>query len=106
MVSPSISPFMRRTDRVDNRNHHADALMMTRTIGPRGLGEEAQIEWSDGNRRKAGLGPAKQEILLVRARERHSRTSTSSLGIESTPLIFDTTVAALPAIESRMLNAR
>jgi len=32
------------------------------------LGEKSAIEWSDTNRRKAGLGPAKEEITAIRAR--------------------------------------
>ena len=51
----------------DERNHHARLLATTRVIGPGGLGEKAPIEWSDANRRKAGLGPAREEVLEVRA---------------------------------------
>jgi ATP-dependent exoDNAse (exonuclease V) alpha subunit len=52
----------------DERNHHAHVLTTTRTIEAGGLGDKSEIEWSDGNRRKAGLGPAKEEITVVRAR--------------------------------------
>lgn len=52
----------------DDRNHHAHVLTTTRTIEAGGLGEKSEIEWSDGNRRKAGLEPAKEEITLIRAR--------------------------------------
>jgi hypothetical protein len=52
----------------DERNHHAHILTTTRRIEAGGLGEKAEIEWSDGNRRKAGLGAAKEEITLIRAR--------------------------------------
>ena len=52
----------------DERNHHAHILTTTRTIEAGGLGEKSAIEWSDGNRRKAGLGAAKEEIGLIRAR--------------------------------------
>jgi MobA/MobL family len=52
----------------DERNHHAHILTTTRRIEAGGLGEKSEIEWSDGNRRKAGLGPAKEEIGLIRAR--------------------------------------
>jgi ATP-dependent exoDNAse (exonuclease V) alpha subunit len=51
----------------DERNHHAHVLTTTRTIEPGGLGAKSEIEWSDGNRRKAGLGPAKEEIGAIRA---------------------------------------
>jgi len=95
---------MRRTDRGDNRNHHADVLMRTRIIGPRGLGDKAQIEWSDGNRRKAGLRPAKEEIVLVRTRGRHSGPSTSGASASRRESLA--AAAALLAIDTRMLNAR
>ncbi len=52
----------------DERNHHAHVLTTTRTIEAGGLGDKSQIEWSDGNRRKAGLGPAKEEITVIRGR--------------------------------------
>jgi len=52
----------------DGRNHHAHVLTTTRTIEAGGLGEKSQIEWSDSNRRKAGLGPPKEEITAVRER--------------------------------------
>ncbi len=52
----------------DERNHHAHVLTTTRVIEPAGLGEKSEIEWSDANRRKAGLKPAKEEISLVRER--------------------------------------
>ena len=52
----------------DERNYHAHVLSTTRTVEPGGLGEKAQIEWSDGNRRKAGLEPAAQEITHIRER--------------------------------------
>jgi ATP-dependent exoDNAse (exonuclease V) alpha subunit len=52
----------------DERNHHAHVLTTTRTIEADGLGKKSEIEWSDGNRRKAGLGPAKEEITLIRER--------------------------------------
>ena len=52
----------------DTRNHHAHVLATTRVIEPAGLGEKATIEWSDTNRRKAGLRPAKEEVLEIRER--------------------------------------
>ncbi len=51
----------------DERNHHAHLLATTRTIEAAGLGDKTTMEWSDTNRQKAGLGPAKQEITAVRA---------------------------------------
>ena len=52
----------------DRRNHHAHLLATTRVIEPGGLGEKATIEWSDANRRKAQLEPAKKEIEAIRER--------------------------------------
>ena len=52
----------------DERNWHAHLLATTREITPTGLGEKVSIEWSDGNRRKAELGPAKEEIGAIRER--------------------------------------
>lgn len=52
----------------DTRNHHAHLLATTRVIEPAGLGEKATIEWSDTNRRKAKLEPAKKEIEAIRER--------------------------------------
>ena len=52
----------------DRRNHHAHLLATTRVIEPAGLGEKATIEWSDTNRRKAKLEPAKKEIEAIRER--------------------------------------
>lgn len=51
----------------DRRNYHVHLLATTRTIEPGGLGEKTTIEWSDTNRRRAGLEPAAQEIEHVRA---------------------------------------
>ena len=50
----------------DERNHHAHLLVTTRVIEPGGLGEKATIEWSDTNRRKAELEPARKEIEAIR----------------------------------------
>jgi ATP-dependent exoDNAse (exonuclease V) alpha subunit len=52
----------------DARNHHAHLLATTRVIEPGGLGEKATIEWSDTNRRKAQLEPARKEIEAIRER--------------------------------------
>ena len=50
----------------DQRNHHAHLLATTRTIHSTGLGGKTEIEWSDGNRRKAGLGAGAEEITEIR----------------------------------------
>ena len=52
----------------DNRNFHAHVLATTRTVAETGLAEKATIEWSDSNRAKAGMGPAKLEIARIRER--------------------------------------
>ena len=52
----------------DGRNWHAHLMATTRTIEAEGLGDKVSIEWSDGNRRKAGLTPAKEEISAIRER--------------------------------------
>ena len=52
----------------DERNHHAHVLTTTRVVEPGGLGAKSEIEWSDANRRKADLVPAKEEIGVVRER--------------------------------------
>ena len=52
----------------DERNYHAHLLATTRVIEPAGLGEKATIEWSDTNRRKAELEPARKEIEAIRER--------------------------------------
>ena len=68
----------------DTRNHHAHVLATTRVIEAGGLGEKATIEWSDTNRRKAGLRPAKEEVLEIR--ERWAQLSNEKLlehGIEA-----------------------
>jgi ATP-dependent exoDNAse (exonuclease V) alpha subunit len=52
----------------DERNHHAHVLTTTRMVEAIGLGGKSEIEWSDANRRKAGLKPAKEEISALRER--------------------------------------
>lgn len=52
----------------DDRNWHAHLMATTRTIEAKGLGAKVAFEWSDGNRRKAGLGAAKEEIKEIRGR--------------------------------------
>lgn len=44
-----------------------ECLTTTRTVEPEWVGQKSYIEWSDGNRRKAGLRAAKQEITTIRA---------------------------------------
>ena len=66
----------------DRRNYHAHLFATTRTIEPGGLGEKTTIEWSDTNRRRAGLEPAAQEIDYVRALwERTANERLKELGI-------------------------
>jgi hypothetical protein len=50
----------------DERNYHAHILTTTRQVGPAGLGAKASIEWSDQDRGKKGLGPAKGEVKAIR----------------------------------------
>ncbi|MBS0366319.1 MAG: MobA/MobL family protein [Proteobacteria bacterium] len=52
----------------DARNHHAHLLTTTRVIEPAGLGDKSAIEWSDTNRRRVGLKPAREEITVLRDR--------------------------------------
>jgi len=52
----------------DPRNFHAHLLATTREVTTQGLGAKTTLEWNDGNRREAGLGPAIEELLHVRAR--------------------------------------
>jgi MobA/MobL family len=68
----------------DERNFHAHVLTTTREVGPTGLGAKASIEWSDTDRAKKGLGPAKQEIKAIRARwEEFANERLKELGIEA-----------------------
>jgi ATP-dependent exoDNAse (exonuclease V) alpha subunit len=52
----------------DDRNHHAHIMTTTREITATGLGSKAAIEWSDTDRRKKGLEPAKTEVKAIRER--------------------------------------
>jgi hypothetical protein len=52
----------------DPRNFHAHLLATTREVTTEGLGAKTTVEWSDANRRAAGLGPAINELLHVRQR--------------------------------------
>jgi ATP-dependent exoDNAse (exonuclease V) alpha subunit len=52
----------------DERNHHAHIMATTREVTATGLGSKAAIEWSDTDRRKKGLEPAKTEVKAIRER--------------------------------------
>jgi len=52
----------------DPRNFHAHLLATTREVTTEGLGAKTTLEWNDGSRREAGLGPAINELLHVRRR--------------------------------------
>jgi ATP-dependent exoDNAse (exonuclease V) alpha subunit len=52
----------------DERNHHAHIMTTTREVTATGLGPKAAIEWSDTDRRKKGLEPAKSEVKAIRER--------------------------------------
>lgn len=52
----------------DDRNHHAHILATTRELTATGLGAKASIEWSDTDRAKKGLTPAKVEVKAIRER--------------------------------------
>jgi hypothetical protein len=52
----------------DTRNFHAHIMTTTRELTATGLGAKTSIEWSDQDRGKRGLGPAKQEVKAVRER--------------------------------------
>jgi hypothetical protein len=51
----------------DERNYHAHVLTTTRTVEPGGLGAKSEIEWSEGNRKRAGLAPGPEELTTIRA---------------------------------------
>jgi hypothetical protein len=68
----------------DERNFHAHVLTTTRQVEPAGLGAKASIEWSDTDRAKKGLGPAKGEVKAIRARwEEFTNERLQALGIEA-----------------------
>ena len=52
----------------DRRNFHAHVLTTTRSIEAGGLGPKAELEWSETNRKRAGLVPGPDELTAVRAR--------------------------------------
>ena len=81
----------------DTRNHHAHVLATTRVIEPGGLGEKATIEWSDTNRRKAELEPAKKEIEAIR--ERWAQLANEKLLEHGIPARIDHRSLAAQGIE-------
>ncbi len=52
----------------DSRNHHAHLLMTTREVTPEGLGSRTTLELGGRERHRAGLGPSRDEYLLIRER--------------------------------------
>ena len=52
----------------DLRNHHAHLLMTTREVTPEGMGARTALEWGGRERHQAGLGPSRDEYLLLRER--------------------------------------
>ncbi len=55
----------------DQRNVHAHLQVTTRVVTEIGLGAKASMEWSDTDRAKARLPPAKQELTALRAHWAH-----------------------------------
>jgi hypothetical protein len=51
----------------DERNYHAHLLTTTRSIEADGLGAKTEVEWSETNRKRAGLVPGPDELTAVRA---------------------------------------
>jgi hypothetical protein len=51
----------------DRRNFHAHVLTTTRSIEADGLGAKTEVEWSETNRKRAGLVPGPDELTAVRA---------------------------------------
>jgi hypothetical protein len=52
----------------DQRHHHAHLFMTTREVTPDGLGPRTDLELSGTERHARGLGPSKNDYLLIRAR--------------------------------------
>jgi ATP-dependent exoDNAse (exonuclease V) alpha subunit len=68
----------------DERNVHAHLLSTTRTIEAGGLGKKSEVEWSEGNRQKAGLAPGPEELTAIRAQWKHLvNERLQALGIEA-----------------------
>jgi hypothetical protein len=49
-------------------NHHAHLMMTSRQVTPQGLGARTILEFSGTERHARGLGPSKNELLLIRER--------------------------------------
>ena len=68
----------------DERNYHAHLLTTTRTIEPDGLGAKTEVEWSETNRKKAGLVPGPEELTAVRSQWTElANERLAALGIEA-----------------------
>jgi hypothetical protein len=52
----------------DERNHHAHILATTRQVTATRLGAKSAMEWSDQDRKRAGLGRSKDEVTTIRER--------------------------------------
>ncbi len=52
----------------DERNHHAHLLMTARQVTPSGMGPRTAMHLSGIERRARGLGPARRELIEIRAR--------------------------------------
>jgi ATP-dependent exoDNAse (exonuclease V) alpha subunit len=68
----------------DHRNHHAHLLTTTRSIEAEGLGPKTEVEWSETNRKRAGLVPGPDELTAVRAQwAQLTNERLAELGIEA-----------------------
>jgi hypothetical protein len=68
----------------DERNHHAHLLTTTRSIEADGLGAKTEVEWSETNRKRAGLVPGPDELTAVRAQwAQLTNERLAELGIEA-----------------------
>ena len=68
----------------DHRNHHAHLLTTTRSIEADGLGAKTEVEWSETNRKRAGLVPGPDELMAVRAQwAQLTNERLTELGIEA-----------------------
>jgi MobA/MobL family protein len=61
----------------DPRHHHAHLLMTSREVRPEGLGPRTTLELSGTERHARGLGPSKNDYLLIR--ERWAQVSNEAL---------------------------
>jgi MobA/MobL family len=52
----------------DSRNHHAHLLMSTREVTPDGVGPRTTLELGGRERHRRGLGPTRDEFLVLRER--------------------------------------